>query len=53
LCVVVASDVQDEEIDRWIEARILVWPVQLRLWLTLRRWIIRLRMVFVVHAFTT
>jgi hypothetical protein len=36
LCVVVASVVQDEEIDRWSEASVLVWPVQSRLWLTLR-----------------
>jgi hypothetical protein len=36
LCVVVASVVQDEEIDRWSEASILVWLVQPRLWLMLR-----------------
>jgi hypothetical protein len=28
LCVVVASDVQDEEIDKWSEASVLVWPSQ-------------------------
>jgi hypothetical protein len=33
LYVVVAGVVQDEEIDRWSEASILVWPVQMRLWL--------------------
>jgi hypothetical protein len=27
LCVVVVSVVQDEEIDRWSEASVLVWPV--------------------------
>jgi hypothetical protein len=31
LCVVVASVVQDKEIDRWSEASVLVWPVQPRL----------------------
>jgi hypothetical protein len=31
LCVVVASFVHDEEIDRWSEASILVWPIQQRL----------------------
>jgi hypothetical protein len=31
LCVVVASAVQDEKIDRWSEASILVWLIQLRL----------------------
>jgi hypothetical protein len=31
---------------------ILVWPVQPRLWLTLRWWITRLRTVFVLCAFT-
>jgi hypothetical protein len=36
LCIVVTSAVQDEEINRWSEASVLVWPVQLRLWLTLR-----------------
>jgi hypothetical protein len=36
LCVVIVSAVQDEDIDRWSEASILVWPLQLRLWLTLR-----------------
>jgi hypothetical protein len=25
--------VRDEEIDRWSEASVLIWPVQLRLWL--------------------
>jgi hypothetical protein len=35
LSVVVASVVQDEEIDRWSEASILIWPVQPRLWLML------------------
>jgi hypothetical protein len=35
LCVVVACVVQDEEIDRWSEVSILIWPVQQRLWLTL------------------
>jgi hypothetical protein len=35
LCVVIASVVQDKEIDRWSEAGILVWPIQPRLWLTL------------------
>jgi hypothetical protein len=36
LGVVVASVVQDEEIDRWSEASILIWLVQPRLWLTLQ-----------------
>jgi hypothetical protein len=27
LCVVIASAVQDEEIDRWSEVSILVWPI--------------------------
>jgi hypothetical protein len=36
LCVVVASAAQDEEIDRWSEESILVWPIQPRLWLMLR-----------------
>jgi hypothetical protein len=28
LCVVVASAVQDEEINRWSEASVLIWSVQ-------------------------
>jgi hypothetical protein len=35
LCVVVASAMQDEEIDRWSEVTILVWPIQPKHWLTL------------------
>jgi hypothetical protein len=52
LCVVVASTVQDEDIDRWSEASVLIWPIQLRLWLTLRWWITRHHMVFILRAFT-
>jgi hypothetical protein len=33
--VVVVSVVQDEEINRWSEASVLIWPLQLRLWFTL------------------
>jgi hypothetical protein len=36
LCVIVASVVQDEEVVEWSEASALVWPVQPRLWFTLR-----------------
>jgi hypothetical protein len=36
LCVVVASDVQDEEVVEWSEASALVGPVKPRLWFTLR-----------------
>jgi hypothetical protein len=36
LCVVIASVVQDEEVVEWSEASALVWPVQLKLWFTLR-----------------
>jgi hypothetical protein len=36
LCIVVASVMQDEEVIEWSEASTLVWPVQLRLWFTLR-----------------
>jgi hypothetical protein len=31
LCVVIACDVQDEEINRRSKASFLIWPVQLRL----------------------
>jgi hypothetical protein len=36
LCPVVASVVQEEEVVEWSEASALVWPVQPRLWSTLR-----------------
>jgi hypothetical protein len=36
LCVVVASAMQDEEVVEWSEASALVWPIQPRLWFTLR-----------------
>jgi hypothetical protein len=35
LCVVVASDVQDEEVVEWSEASALIWSVQSRLWFML------------------
>jgi hypothetical protein len=36
LCVVAASVVQDEEAVEWSEVSALVWPIQPRLWFTLR-----------------
>jgi hypothetical protein len=36
LRVVVASVMQDEEVVEWSEVSALVWPVQPRLWFTLR-----------------
>jgi hypothetical protein len=36
LCVIIASIVQDEEVVEWSEASALVWPVQPKLWFTLR-----------------
>jgi hypothetical protein len=43
---------QDEEINRWSEASVLIWPVQPGLWLTFRWWIIGFQIVFILHAIT-
>jgi hypothetical protein len=45
---------QDEEVVEWSEVSALVWPVQPRLWFTLRwQWIARLTAVFVLCAIAT
>jgi hypothetical protein len=45
MCVVVGGAVQDDEIDRWSEANVLVWPVQPRPWCLHHT-------VFILGAFT-